>query len=103
MGITSTQEKRTEDTTTSEQNHSTRLNFSNQEQRLAHIRAFLAWLPTILHEAPHICWERLPSRVMGYLIRTATKSPDIITITLAIGSAMDAQKTNVLYDSCGQI
>jgi hypothetical protein len=49
-----------------------RLVFTNQEQREDHIQAFFAWLPNILHDAPNIYWERLPSVVMGYLILRLT-------------------------------
>src|SRR6266852_6799716 len=80
--------------------HSTRLNFSNSQERPAHIQAFLAWLPKLLHEAPGIEWERLPSLVMGYLIRTVADSPDALCIALAVGSAMNAQKSRVIYSAC---
>src|SRR3974377_1344562 len=73
----------------------TRLNFSNPRPRDAHIRAFLEWLPPMLHEASGIRWEDTPSRVMGYLIRTVADSPDTIPITLAIGCAL-AMKRNAL-------
>lgn len=75
-----------------EQNRSARLTFSNPELREAHIQAFLEWLPKILHEAPGICWEQLPSQVMGYFIRTIADHPDAISIALAIGSAMGGAK-----------
>jgi hypothetical protein len=100
MKTRSAREKHAAGAATEQLDHSPRLNFSNVQEREAHIRAFLEWLPKILHEAPGIRWERLPGQVMGYLIRTAADSPDIIPITLAIGSAMDAQKSKVLYSSC---
>src|SRR2546430_17411528 len=54
-----------------------RLNFSNPTQRDAHLQAFLAWLPKVLHDAPGIDWEQLPSPLMGYLIRTGVFVNDI--------------------------
>lgn len=50
----------------------TRLNFSDSSQREAHVRAFLAWLPKVLYEAPDIQWDRLPSKVMGCLMLSAS-------------------------------
>jgi hypothetical protein len=78
MAMKSTKEGQTRKTTTEQQGHRTRLNFSNPQQREAHIRAFLQWLPQILHEAPGIDWERMPSQVMGYLIRRVASSIDVI-------------------------
>jgi len=95
-----TQEKRTEAAPTKEQRRPARLNFSNPQLRDDHLQAFWAWLPPILHEAPGICWERLPSRVIGYLINTVADHPDAVAITLAVGSAMDEQKSYGLYKTC---
>lgn len=103
MTSTSSQEKQTETAFVKEPCHSARLVFSNSQQRSAHVQAFFAWLPKILHDAPGICWEALPSRVMGYLIRRVAHSPDAVAITLAIGSAMDGRKSYVLYNSCTQL
>lgn len=100
MATRTTKEERAVRTEAEQLDHATRLNFSNPKERLAHIQAFLAWLPQILHEAPDIRWERLPSQVMGYLIRTVAQSPDAIPITLAVGSAMDAVKSKGLYNHC---
>jgi hypothetical protein len=101
MAMKSTKEGQTRKTTTEQQGHRTRLNFSNPQQREAHIRAFLQWLPQILHEAPGIDWERMPSQVMGYLIRRVTSSIDVIPITLAIGCAMmNGMRGKVLYGHC---
>ena len=100
MGTKSTGEEHTVDITTKKQDHPARLNFRNSQQREAHIHAFFAWLPKILHEVPDIRWERLPSPVMGYLIRTVADSPDAVCITLAVGCAMSAQKPKVLYSAC---
>jgi len=100
MGTKSTKERFTGDVPTKEQSHPPRLNFSNPKLREDHIQAFLAWLPKILHEAPGIDWKRMPSQVMGYLIRTVADSPDAVTITLAMGYAMDARKPYVLHHTC---
>jgi hypothetical protein len=100
MGTKSTREEHTVDITTKKQDHPARLNFRNSQQREAHIYAFFAWLPKILHEVPDIRWEHLPSPVMGYLIRTVADSPDAVCITLAVGCAMSAQKPKVLYSAC---
>src|SRR6185437_1035157 len=74
-----------------------RLNFSNPTQREAHIQAFLAWLPKVLHDAPGIRWDSLPSKVMGYLIKSVADSPDAIPIALAIGCAMNSLKNRTLF------
>ncbi len=87
-------------TATEHLDHAPRLVFSNSGQREAHIQAFLAWLPKILHDAPGIRWERLSSQVMGYLIRNVTESPDAVSITLAVGCAMEALRPRVLYSAC---
>jgi hypothetical protein len=79
--------------------HTPRLHFNNPKERSAHIQAFLAWLPPILKTAPGMCWERLPSVVMGYLIHAADIA-DVVSITFAIGSAMDAMKPKTLYAYC---
>src|SRR6266702_5276959 len=76
-----------------------RLHFNDLKDRSAHIQAFLAWLPPILKTAPGICWERLPSVVMGYLIHAADM-PEAVAITLATGCAMDAMKPKTLYTYC---
>jgi hypothetical protein len=100
MGTTSIQQGSPGAVSTTEQNRPARLIFSNPEQRSAHVQAFWEWLPKILHEAPGIHWEQLPSQVMGYLIHTVADHPDGISITLAVGSAMDAQKHDGLYHAC---
>lgn len=86
-----------------EQRRSARVHFGNPALRSMHVQAFFAWLPKILHDAPGICWESLPSRVMGYLIRRVANSPDAIAIALAIGSAMDGYKPQGLYSMCTQL
>ncbi len=101
MEMKSTEERHTVDVATEQRDRTALLNFSNPGEREAHINAFLAWLPKILHEAPGIRWEHMPSQVMGYLIRTVADCPDAIPITLATGCAMDAlKKSKVLYSHC---
>src|SRR5712691_5055537 len=70
MKMNLTKEGHPIDTATKKQESLTQVNFRNPGEREAHIHTFLAWLPKILHEAPGIRWERLPSEVMGYLVRT---------------------------------
>ena len=79
------------------------LNFRNPGEREAHIRAFLAWLPKVLHDAPGIDWTRLPSEVMGYLIRSVGDSLDAIPIALAISCAMDGIGNNTLHTYSHQL
>src|SRR5213078_2868581 len=69
METNTAQEKSTRVASSGEQNGLTRLTFSNPQQRSEHVQAFLEWLPRMLHEAPTIHWESLPSIVKGYLIR----------------------------------
>jgi aryl carrier-like protein len=88
-----------ESTSPEQLDHVPRLHFNDPKERANHIQAFLAWLPPLLKTAPGMCWERLPSVVMGYLIRAADL-PEVVAITLAIGSAMDAMKPKTLYTYC---
>jgi hypothetical protein len=90
-------------TPTEQQDQAPRLHFNNPKERKAHIQAFFAWLPPILKTAPGMGWERLPSGVMGYLIRAAdmpADMPEVVAITLAVGCAMDAMKPKTLYTYC---
>jgi len=98
----STTKDHTGTTATEQHDHVTRLNFSNPKLRDEHIHAFLEWLPQVLHEAPSIHWEDMPSRVMCYLIRSVADHPDAITITLATGCAM-GMKRNALYHHCNAL
>lgn len=101
METNTTQEKPTKVAPMEEQNRSPRLVFSNPQQRSAHVEAFLAWLPKMLHEVPTIRWENLASIVMGYLIRNVADSPDVIPITLAVGYyAMGRTREKVQYAAC---
>ncbi len=79
------------------------LNLSNPLERDAHIAAFLAWLPKVLRDAPNIDWSRLPSSVMGYLLRHMVDNPDSIAITLAVGCIMHAVKKRSLHTYCSQL
>jgi hypothetical protein len=95
------QEKSTRVASTEEQGRPPRLTFSNPQQRSEHVQAFLEWLPKILHEASTIRWEKLPSTVMGYLIRNVSNDADAIPITLATGYyAMSRSKEKVVYGAC---
>ncbi len=73
-----------------------RYSFSNRAERTKHIRLFLAWLPSVLRDAPSIEWDQLPSQVMGHLVRTVGDHPDAIPIALAVGCAAHAMKRNTL-------
>jgi hypothetical protein len=99
MNTQSTQEQPAGAVSIQEQSRPVRLNFSNPQQRSAHSRAFWEWLPKILHEAPGVQWESLPSSVMGYLIRNVANSPDAIPITLAVGYASHLRE-KVMYSHC---
>jgi hypothetical protein len=80
-----------------------RLNFSDPTQREAHLKAFLAWLPKPLHQAPEMHWDCLPSKVMGYLILSVADGPDAIPIALAVGCAMNGVKNSSLSKYCSQL
>lgn len=70
--------------------------FSNAAERATHLRLFFAWLPKVLHDAPGIQWDQLPSQAMGHLVRTVADHPDALPIALAVGCAMHAMKRNTL-------
>ena len=64
--------------------------WSDPEQRDRHVAVFLAWVPEVLVEAPDLAWDRLPSRVMGYLINNCPRSDwRTIPLTLAAGCATE--------------
>jgi hypothetical protein len=63
------------------------VNFSDGN-REAHLRAFYAWLPTELHDAPGISWANASSRILGYCVKTVGESPDKGYVALAIGAAI---------------
>ena len=73
-----------------------RRSFSNPAERATHLRLFFAWLPALLHDAPGIPWDQLPSQAMGHLVRTVADHPDALPIALAVGCAMHAMKRNTL-------
>jgi len=66
-----------------------RLNFSDGNKE-AHLRAFYQWLPKELHTAPGMPWANLPSRVLGYCVRTVGGGPDKGYVAFAIGTAIGA-------------
>jgi hypothetical protein len=73
-----------------------RRSFSNPADRATQLRLFFAWLPRVLHDAPGIPWDELPSQAMGHLVRTVADHPDAIPIALAVGCAMHGMKRNTL-------
>jgi hypothetical protein len=78
--------------------HPRSLNFRDPTQREAHLQAFLAWLPKVLHDAPGIDWKQLPSPLMGYCIHTVTQLPEVVSITLAVGCAVNTMKSQTLLN-----
>ena len=64
-----------------------RLNFSDGD-REGHLRAFSAWLPPELRDAPGISWATASSRILGYCVKTVGDSPDKGYVALAIGAAL---------------
>src|SRR5258708_36933219 len=100
METNTAQEKSTRVASSGEQNGLTRLTSSNPQQRSEHVQAFLEWLPRMLHEAPTIHWESLPSIVMRYLIRHVANEADIIPLSLAVGTAMNGMREKPMYGVC---
>ena len=102
MGLTTTHPRAAGSPSPEQLARGPRLHFNDPRERQAHIQAFLAWLPPMLKTAPGLCWERLPSVVMGYLIRAddMADKPEMVAITLATGCAMDAMKPKTLYSYC---
>ena len=66
-----------------------RINF-NDGNRTVHVQALYAWLPAELRSAPGIDWSAVPSKTIGYLVRTVGKSPDAACIALAVGTTVGA-------------
>src|SRR2546425_8815491 len=58
--------------------------------RESQLQAFFTWLPRELHNAPGIDWTKLPSRTMGYCVRTISDSPDAAVLAVAAASACGA-------------
>src|SRR6266536_662272 len=50
------------------------------------LKAFFAWLPQELHDAPGIDWTKLASRIMGYLIKTIGNRPDAAVLAVVAAS-----------------
>ena len=73
-----------------------RLNFSDGN-REAHLQAFFAWLPEVLHQAPGINWSAISSKIIGYCILTIAESPDKMCIALAMGTAIGAVDQSTLH------
>lgn len=49
-------------------------------------KAFSAWLPQELHDAPGIDWKNLAPKITGYLIRSISNSPDAAVMAIAAAS-----------------
>jgi hypothetical protein len=79
------------------------LSFSDGTQRARQVDAFLRWLPAMVRDAPGIAWERLPSRVMGYLIGTVADAPDAAAMALALGTAMHGYGPMQQHSRCAQL
>src|SRR2546421_12713631 len=58
-----------------------------QWERAEQLRAFYAWLPSVLNDAPGIDWAQLPPELMGRCIRTIGTSPDAAYLAMADASA----------------
>ncbi len=67
-----------------------------QWERAEQLRAFYAWLPSVLNDAPGIDWAQLPPEVMGCCIRTIGTSPDAAYLAMAAASAYGRVSTNSL-------
>lgn len=76
------------------------VNWSDPTRRHEHIATFCAWLPEPLLEAPHIAWDKIPSRTMGYLVRTVGASPDALPIAFAVGAIMSGTREETLRCQC---
>lgn len=61
-----------------------RLNFRD-DNRALHLQLLHEWLAPDLRDAPFIDWSRLPSKVIGYLIKTVGTSPFAGPLALAVG------------------
>src|SRR5882724_11055886 len=72
-----------------------RVNFSDDHREL-HLQAFFNWLPKEFHATPHVNWTRLPSRVIGYLVRTVAGSPFAVPLALAAFAGCDSLNEVVL-------
>jgi len=68
-----------------------------QRTREEQQRAFDAWLPQELHDAPGLDWTLLPDVVMGYCVGSIGDSPDAPYLALAAASAREVLSANSLY------
>lgn len=75
-----------------------RIIFSD-DNRTLHVQALLQWLPDHLHDAPHISWTHLPSRLIGYLVNVVGENPFASSLALAAGIARGTMKDHSLQ-SC---
>lgn len=51
-------------------------------EREAQRKAFFAWLPKILHDAPGIDWTQFPPEIMGYCVKTIGDNPDAAVLAV---------------------
>jgi hypothetical protein len=75
----------------------------DQWEREDQLRAFFAWLPFQLHDAPGVNWSLLPASIMGYCIRNMGTSPDADYLAMAIASAHDVVSPNSLMQLLGNL
>src|SRR6266487_6228692 len=71
----------------------TRLNFSDENSRQAHLDALYAWLPEDLRTAPYIDWSAVPSPVIGYLVQTVGTDVSAPYMALALGALLGGMTT----------
>src|SRR5712692_2498276 len=62
------------------------IHWDREEQR----KAFFAWLPKALHDAPGIDWMQLSPRILGYCVRTLSNTPDSAVFAVTAASLMGA-------------
>jgi integrase len=67
------------------------------------LKAFLAWLPTELHNAPGIDWMKIPASAMGYCVHTVGRSPDAAYVAVAIASAHGGVTNRSLLGLAGNL
>jgi hypothetical protein len=66
-------------------------------ERKDQLRAFFAWLPQELHDAPGIDWAAVAPEIMGYLVRTIGNSPDAAILAVAAGSIHSSMDQSSQY------
>jgi hypothetical protein len=71
-------------------------NVRQHVQQEEYLHAFLAWLPSDLHDAPGIDWSALPPDVMLYCIRAVGAGPDVPYLASAVAAANAAIRPNSL-------